>query len=610
MPILQLATGLDERPWKSVKNVLHFRRKLLEDCYGHTEQARMMRAAWYQACASSVVFFCNTCVWLYEPRPNVARIGLNTRKAFMLVPFVLYPFQEDAIRHTERAVDEGRDLLIAKSRDMGATWMAMAFIAHRLIFRRNESILVASRNADLVDKPGDLNALMPKIDHIIAHLPHFMKPPIKAREDRKEMFLRNPETGSVVVGATTTGDIGRGGRMTMAFMDEFAAMENQAAVMSAINHATSCAIFASTFRGDNDVFARKYLEQSMDILALHWSHHPLKSRGLYTTQDNNPLVLDKKHPPEDCYEFVLDGKIRSPWYDWACSRAASQVEIARELDMDPKSSAANFFDASTIRRIEAEDVRHPYRRGVLDFDTATANPVRWVDDTQGNISIWMNLIGADVPPKLDCVAAADVSSGTGASNSVLSVATRDGEKIAEIVDSRLMPHQFAALSVAFCRWIGDAFLTWESNGPGRQFGQTVIDLGYTNFQVRPGDSPLAERAGWASTLKSKTDLLNEYQRMLRMGTFINRSAPAVRELEQYMFDSAGRPVHVSSKYVDDFSGAGAAHGDRVIADALCASLVRGSDRPDMADIPPEPVYGSYEWRLRQRENSLARKRNW
>jgi len=602
MPVLQLATGLDTRPWKSPKATLEFRRKLLADCTGHTDTARAMRAAWRKACEQDIVFFCNTCVWLYEPRPNVAKLGMNTRRPFMLLPFVLYPYQEDAMRHMESAINEGRDLLMAKSRDMGATWMAMALMAHRLIFKPNESMLVASRNADLVDKPGDLNALMPKIDHILAHLPHFMKPAIKAREDRKEMYLRNPETGTIITGATTTGDIGRGGRLTFAFLDEFAAMENQGAIMSAINHATSCAIFASTFRGDNDVFAKKYREQVIDILALHWSHHPIKARGLYTSEGEDYVLLDKSYPCDPVYHFILDGKIRSPWYDWACSRAASSVEIARELDMDPSAAAATFFDSSTIRRIETEDVRSPYRRGVLDHEAPTAYPVRWIDDPKGNVSLWMNLVGPGNPPSGRYVAAADVSSGTGASNSVLSVATAGGEKVAELVDSHLMPHQFAALVVAFCRWLGETTLTWETNGPGRQFGQTVLDFGYPDIATRPGDAPLSERAGWVSTVKSKGDLLNEYQRMLRTKTFINRSAMAVRELEQYVFDSAGRPVHQAAKYVDDFSGAGAAHGDRVIADALCASLVRSEKAISLEDSPEEVPYGSYAWRRQQHES--------
>ena len=98
--------------------------------------------------------------------------------------------------------------------------------------------------------------------------------------------------------------------------------------------------------------------------------------------------------------------------------------------------------------------------------------------------------------------------GDESSNSVASVANRrTGEKVAEFTTSQMSPTEFARHVVALCRWFHGAFLIWEDNGPGGEFGKEVRDLGYRNVFYREGEKSFDRKktgtAGWWSGKEEK-----------------------------------------------------------------------------------------------------------
>jgi len=317
---------------------------------------RQYGQALWKMCAEDPLFFINTFVYTYDPRKSTCPV----------VPFITYPFQDIAILELINAIGD-HDLLAEKSRDMGATWCFLYGITWFFLFKNMQTFLAVSRKEDLVDKTQDPDCLFWKIDFMIENLPWFIKPP----RTRNKLHMFNENNGSTIDGSSTTGDVGRGGRRTAVFLDEFASVEEGHAVLKATRDMTTCRLFNSTPKGTNNAF---YDMTQTDILKLrfHWTEHPEKSAGLYTSGDDDQLeIIDSEYwrfKKKSDFDFIRDGNLRSPWYDLQCSRAAHPMEIAQELDIDYLGSAFQFFDPGIIDGCIKKDSRPAFHIGELSFD--------------------------------------------------------------------------------------------------------------------------------------------------------------------------------------------------------------------------------------------------
>jgi hypothetical protein len=158
-----------------------------------------------------------------------------------------------------------------------------------------------------------------------------------------------------------------------------------------------------------------------------------------------------------------------------------------------------------------------------------------------------------------------------------------------------------------------AFLIWESNGPGRQFGAVAMDLGYGNIYLRQRDEAISKNVtdipGWASTKETKSVLLGAYRSAIESGECVNRSKEALEETLEYVFGPSQTIVHARSENKSDPSSAKSNHGDRAMADALAW---KGMETPVQKiteeEEKPIPV-GSLAWRNKQREMDAKKDRD-
>lgn len=546
------------------------------------------------ACSKDPLFFLNGFGWTYDPR----------RVPFSKLPFILYPFQQDAVMRLINAVGS-HDILVEKSRDMGASWICVSALTWCWLFRTGQSFLFVSRVEEYVDAAGNPKSMFWKLDYLLDNLPRWLRPSgYNANDHRRKLHIENPENGSVVDGESTTGNVARGDRRTAILLDEFAAVEQGHRVLSSTRDATNCRIFNSTPAGTNNAFY-DMRQSSVEKLRLHWTAHPVKSRGLYTTGSDGKLkVLDEFY--QEGYDPILDGKVRSPWYDNECKRAVNFQEIAQELDIDYAGSGYQFFNASAIQEAIRKYARPPIAIGDLEYDDKTAEQIRFREDGSGSLRLWC-LLGKEDSPPIDhkYVVGVDVSAGTGASNSCISIwDSVTAEKVAEYVNSHIRPEDLAKQSVALCRWFGNAFLIWESNGPGRQFGSRIMELGYGNVYLRRRDEAISGKVsdipGWASTRETKKVLIGDYRYAVERGECVNRSKEAMEETLEYVFANDGVPEHSRAIGKGDLTGAKASHGDRVVADALAVKgLGECIKRPVL--VEPEIPIGSLAWRNKNRE---------
>ncbi len=550
---------------------LNFREELVKLGCADQEAARDL---WIM-CARDPLLWLNFACFTYDPRPKFGRPKI--------IPMITWEFQDEALYEILDAIDGGYDLGIEKSRDMGATWLILYAYAWLWQFREDNSFLLMSRKAELVWKSDDPKALFWKLEFILKHQPEWLKPTFEAQENH----LGNPAMNNSTDGETTTGDASQGDRRTSIMLDELSRVPpgEDTKIVEGTSDASDCVIFNSTPNGAANAFHAKITQPGLRKLRLHWSLHPDKNKGLYTSVNGLVKILDKAYafPPD--YQFVTagdlffgDSKPRSPWFDRECKRRGSRKSVAQMLEIDYQAADSQFFDAPVLERLIVE-AAPPLVRGEIEFDLDSGEFLSFRVDPKGKVLLWTHLDGRGLPPKDDYAAGSDISTGQGASNSTLSIGRRrTGEKYLEIATPHMLPEKFARLVVAACQMFSNkdgepAFLIWEANGgPGLSFGNSMVNLGFKNFYYRQNERSAARKQtdvpGWWSDPGTKVALMTEYRDALARGDFTNKSKDALDEARYYIHH-LGSVEHSAAISTDDPSGARTNHGDRVIADALC-----------------------------------------
>lgn len=605
-----MSSRLYTRIPKGLNDNLAWRRHVLVKA----EQDKELQADLRAMCIADPLFFINGFCWIFEPRRAIK------------LPFITYQFQDDLIDEIDGAMSKiqageiaNQDFIIVKSRDQGATWCVCVIYFRRWALLPLQSILLGSRKEELVDGDrSDSDTLFWKLDFLRDHLPWWLVPKFK----RNASVMANLDMDSVINGTATTGDMGRGGRRISICPDEFAHYKasDQTEILSAITSTTNCRIFLSTPRGADNEFYRMANPLTPGTgpkrIDLHWSNHPVQRRGLYRGHLDRVEYLDESYDwtAKPDYQFLRDGKLRSPWYDDYCNRLAVQSLIAQELDLSFVGSGNPFFQPDEVLKAEKEMACEPMHVGELLYDRDLGEPRGWHESEGGCMRLWCEVDDEFAPVfEGSCVISADVSNGTGASNTCFTVANRETKKkIAEYVNPRILPEEAAVLFAALGRWFAnkdgtEAYAIWEANGPGNALGERLVrsdGMGYKNVYLRRDDKTLGRKikdmAGWPPTREGKQTLLGNYGMALAKGQFINPSREAIREMGEYKFVAGGGIEHFRA-VSDDPSGARSQHGDRVIADALACKAL--AEVPRLKAAEKKVPWGSLAWRMQQDEQS-------
>ena len=597
---------------KTVEANAAYRASVYEEC--KTEAGA--RDVWCIA-SRDILWAFNVLAWSYNPR----KIEANESPEF---PWITWDFQDESI--LQMAHHFGReDLVSRKSRQMGWTWMMVGAFWWHWMFRNLYSMLMVSRTEDLVDKPGDRDALFWRFEYLTDHLPEKLRPPV----ERSKLHIENLATRSVLDGAATTANIARGGVRTAIGIDEFAAFSVKMGieVLGATQAATNCRIVNSTHKGGGTAFA-KLCDSPVRKLTTMWWQHPERRVGLYSSEDGQVKKMDSGYEFPFCKEtqqecsfiglnragekryvpFKLDGKIRSPWYDRESQERLLGIPrlIAQELDCDVKGSATQFFeDVPQVHR--AKHCRAPLRVGSLVFDANSGDPDEFVRDMHGALWLWFVPDATGRPPRVPMVLASDVGAGSGASDSThvaYRIDTR--EKVLGFRSNELSPRQHANLGVALCRWLGNAYHIWDATGPtGALYTRRVQELAYENYFYRYAnehtdhkkatDQPGFQYASGRSSQALKGMILGAYKDALSLGTIINYDSRALEECDEIVIADTGDIVHTAAVSATDPRAAKTNHGDFVTADSLANRAFEEVAEYEAEPIPETPGFGSVRW---------------
>jgi len=513
--------------------------------------------------------------WTYAPKEVDGVSGREIPSRMPHRPFVLWGCQERAVGEILSGVVEGRDVVVRKSRDMGASWLLAGISAWGWLFKGWQTLLV-SRVEDGVDRPGDPDSLLWKVDYLLEGQPEWLLPlPAKellkrGSETRQHMMLRNPVSGATIAGQASTAHVGRGGRRTLVLFDEFAAMGEAEAAWRSAADCTACRIAVSTPLGSGTHYATLVrmarTQGDPRLVELLYVDHPLKGRGREWRTDVDGRVTGVAGQE---YEWT-------PWLGEQLKRRDT-VDMAQNVFATEVGSGSNFFTPGVVTAHMNEYAVPGERCELLRG--------RWIPDQNGRWRVFR-----EGSSEREYVMFADPSYGTGSANAAVCVMDAESrEVVAEFVDPNIPPHDLAneMVDVAMTAYRGrrHPLIGWEVNGPGAGLHHDFQRIGYSEVyrqrMVGTTTERLTVRIGWNSSRRAKRTLLAGLSRSLSQGEVRIPSEETLREMLDYVICEDGAIESASRR--DLSSGAKESHGDRVIAVAgalmLCEEGV-GPERPE------------------------------
>lgn len=283
--------------------------------------------------------------WTFDPREQDARLKFR--------PFILTLRQIEYVDWVYWLYKTQRSGVCRKHRDAGMSWINGAIGCLLWLAMPNAVIPYGSQKEEKVDAgPGNPDSIFWKLRTFISRLPVPMQP-VGWQKASKILQIVNPTNGSVLLGEI--GDsIGRGGRSTMAFPDEFGELQHPILVESSLSANTNCIIYGGTIPTSGWKGSHFWqLEQQ----------HP----------DDRVFVFEWWQDPRKRQHSELP-KEKEPWYLRTKADKSDIVFKTQYLMKDDASSAVQFIASQPIMdafdRNPLQILIHPTLPWVMSIDAA------------------------------------------------------------------------------------------------------------------------------------------------------------------------------------------------------------------------------------------------
>jgi len=554
---------------------LEYRAKLLK----RAEKDSVWQKDLLAASRESLIFWINTFAFTYHQFDIDPETGKSFPSKQPWYPFVLWPIQRELMTALLDAFETGHDILISKSRDMGASWCCLAFLHWVWLTKADKQLREMSRIEDYVDSNSS-KSLMWKHDVLNRHLPEWMRPPDvleRGHGNRTLLRIHNELNGSTIGGESTSKYAMSGDRCAALLLDEFSKCEAGDKIRTATADVTPCRIVNSTPSGIGTAYSEWKNSGQIKVFPLMFYDHPIKGKGRFVLQDDT----------------TKEYTISSPWLENERKRRSNR-EIAQEILACDLQIGDVFFDLNEIDKYIALYCRKPREHFNIKIRDKVSNAelkrimrtrdlkaVSLTRAKDGDLAVWAPLTSGRLDQSKTYVVGIDVSKGLGGegtSETVISVKCKQSaEIVAKWTSKTTNPYNAARVAAAICLWVGGGapqrlpFVVWEMNGPGLDLGDTLVnEIGYPFYYrsetIGEVVTKKTRRWGWHSNKERKQLLLRAYERALKEGRIINRDRQSLDQAKTYITFPNGSvgPAELTDKDRAAYMG----HGDRVIADAL------------------------------------------
>lgn len=412
----------------------------------------------------------------------------TVQSGLTIIPFKLFPHQEKALVAYERFTNN----ITMKTRQMGFTTFTAAYVAWNIMTKNNFKVLLISKAMN------DAKKFLEDITRIVdqAQRDHPWLMPQYETKNKTKIIMAS--TRSSVEAQATGEDAGRGiSGLNLLVVDEVAFIDRRnpnkmneiwSAAGVALTTVKGKAILISTPKGTSGFYYETYVnaaKKGWNIIDAHWIEHPKFSLGAYQ------FIKDQAHPeggelkflndtwPEeildqvsneyikldkDKYPFVLDGRVRSPWYDLESTRLGP-MRTKCELDCSFSGSGGEVFDGDILRDMK------------LSAEACTwSNPYEHMKGPFRAYREFKQFIEGH-----KYVIAADVATGDGSDYSTFVVFDLTSFEIVATYKEQLLPTAFAGVLFTVGRDFGVCPLLVENQGGGYTTLQALKVKGYSSI---------------------------------------------------------------------------------------------------------------------------------
>jgi Terminase large subunit, T4likevirus-type, N-terminal len=192
------------------------------------------------------------------------------------VPFTLWPAQREALD----AIHLNRMTVFLKARQLGLSWLALAYALRHASLNRGRTVLILNRNA------GAAYDLMRRVRFMYERLPDWLKPRLTVDN---ASTMRFGDLDSQILSLPTTENSGRGMTATMVIIDEWAFLRWAEQLWLALEPTLSAGgkfIGISTANGYHGQYARIWRgavdnKNGIKAVFLPWYAHPDRDQAWY-----------------------------------------------------------------------------------------------------------------------------------------------------------------------------------------------------------------------------------------------------------------------------------------------------------------------------------------
>lgn len=251
--------------------------------------------------------------WGMTSNPKLANAGRSVS-----IPFRLWPKQRELIAWMWRHYRASTPAVCAKAREVGASWLAMAFAASICALFDHIVIGVVASTEDKLDSTDDPSPTLPKAREFLRHLPpEFGGGYDDTQNTSTYLKIRFPTTGSIIRGWTGK-TAGRGGRAACVIVDESAFFEQPQALDAALSAVTECRLDFSSANGTANPFFEKCSSGLFDTFWFRIDDDPRRDKEW---QARKKLTLDPVLWASE-YEISFTASIESQLIEWHWIEAA------------------------------------------------------------------------------------------------------------------------------------------------------------------------------------------------------------------------------------------------------------------------------------------------
>ena len=327
------------------------------------EKAKSQRREVQSQPAPEVSRWIDAEVWIEEPQSG----GVG------LIPFHLWPAQQSALD----VIAQIKQVIILKARQLGLSWLVIAYAVWLCLYHRNQTVLVFSKDQD------SANEIVRRAGVIYKHLKN--KVAALTVDNITQLAFEN---GSRIKSFAATEDAGSSFTASLIILDEFAKMRYAETLYTSVKPTINDGgrvVIISTAKGEGNPFAKLWDGAVKGINALRpifipWNARPGRDAAWYARAESDAIssAHHKQEYPgtaEEAFVIVGEERFLPSMILWDALKE-SLPALGREpmvLGMDAGVSNDSFGLVGVTR--------HPARPG----DVAVRFVQVWIPPTGGQI---------------------------------------------------------------------------------------------------------------------------------------------------------------------------------------------------------------------------------